>query len=205
LKRNIYTTSGDRFLNRRGHCLSQEIFWAIIGILSTIIIALVGSITAVRNEIAKRSERKWQRALDLARIIADESSPNLVKEVARLGLREIGFDLESRQKRVEASNLTNLNAVYDTFDPPPSIEQTKILTEALEEPKPESNSAIDPDIAMVLNAFDKIEAMRRRISEDEIFSHPDGDIKLRIAFIIVTYSAIILWIAAIAIKAALFK
>jgi hypothetical protein len=187
--------------------MTAEIFWAIIGTLVTIIIALVGGIMAVRNEIGKRSEQRWQRAISYAEVLSSADAPPLVKQVAQMALYDVGIEIRDAETRADHPSLRRLDPLVDAFDPPPSEEQKRQLKEAIETlPTGEVVDAeMDPDIktaAEFLRA--RLMGLEAAFNAARRSGRPEDDIRLRIAFVLVFMASGFLVLAVAATRAALF-
>lgn len=175
--------------------------WTIAGTLATVLVAVIGGIMYLRNEFATRSERRWDRALKLAAIVADENASEIVKDVARLGLEEVGVELRERRDAVRAPAL---QAVMDTFSSPVSQQELEAVEKALSPANDHVTSSAlrtDPDILLVARTLQRLWRRLQRIAFES--HNSENEIRMRIILTMVLFAAGYFVLALGATKAAL--
>lgn len=181
--------------------MTQEVFWTVISILVTVVIAMVGAIMSIRSELAKRSDEKWNRALQFARIISDPESSDAVKRIANLALYEIGIEIDNRETRVKSRTRFGVEPIFDTvidsFDTPPSLEQELEIRGALRYDAEDVSSStrpksdIDPDIEILKGYLDfirsKIRDFEGSFAAAKSIGRSEDDTRIRIFFVLVVF------------------
>jgi hypothetical protein len=189
--------------------MSAEVLWSIIGTLVTIIIALVSVILAVRNELAKRSEQRWQRAISYAQIFSDEGAPILVKQVARLALYDAGIEIRDYEERANKSSMGGLDTVIDAFDVPPSEDQAGQLKAVLgnfPEAGSENTLQQDPELRAIVGAIsyfkDRVFGLEMAFAHARRDGRLEDDTRIRIFLVLVAFAAGFLTLMFTAVKSA---
>jgi hypothetical protein len=182
---------------------SASTAWTIAGTLATVVIALAGGILYLRNEMAARSERRWDRALKLAAVVADENASEIVKDVARLGLEDIGVEIRERRASKRAPLI---QVVLDAFNATVTRAEVTAIENALAPPAPAEEVSrrrpiSDPDIRMLIDWVWRIE---ESFALSRARAAPEDDTRIRIFFVLLIFGSAFFVLSVGAIHSALF-
>ncbi|MCF8503647.1 MAG: hypothetical protein K9G59_01925 [Caulobacter sp.] len=191
--------------------MTSEAAWAIISILSGIVTVLVGSILYLYNEISRRNEAKWQRAIDLSKIAADQEENLLTRQIAMMALEASKIDFSRRAEQLDRHPLLRFDVVADVVDPLPPKRVYEAISDATAsfDGSERAGGSVDEDIEIAGRFYRRvIEAvwhLEHAFERAHAEGRPENDRRIRIFVVIVVIAMSFFVMAASNIFQALFN